>query len=203
MYIADTLEKKQNDENNDDKYIDRFLFIKTEAEMQTPDEQETYKFMVSRHASHTHSLTPKLFHSIKCPLDHHLPLKGGGYLTLRRMILNIKVEDSKNALFGTPLFHNVDFVNDSSKLWLGNRPGPGGACHVFTYYEPCAGEAQTMIRGIGKYLGKMYGKVAATSAMDIDYWKGVKGWQYSRSTKKFITPENRQRKANLAHDKNS
>ena len=59
-------------------------------------------------------------------------------------------------MFGTNLFHSVDFNGDSGKLWLGNTTGPGGSCHVFTFYNKVQSEAIQMIRGLGMYVRRMY-----------------------------------------------
>ena len=76
-------------------------------------------------------------------------------LNLRDIILNIKVQEVNSPLRGTYLFHAVDFVGDTAKLWIDNQLGPGGACFVFSYYKQNQGEAIQMIRGLGRYVAKV------------------------------------------------
>ena len=64
LYIAEFLEKEKPEDDELDGYFDRFLFVKPESEMQHPDDKESYKYMVSRHASHTLGLQPKLFNAL-------------------------------------------------------------------------------------------------------------------------------------------
>lgn len=99
-------------------------------------------------------------------------------------------------MFGTNLFHSVDFNGDSGKLWLGNTTGPGGSCHVFTFYNKVQSEAIQMIRGLGMYVRRMYGTRVAQKMFTINHFKATAGWSYSTTSGKFKTPEERQRKAN-------
>ncbi len=181
---------------------DRYLFVKPEEEMTTLKERTTYKHLLSRHRSHSEALEGKLFNYIKVPLDRRMVLKDKSKMTVRQMILSIKVEDKDSRLYQQPLFHMVDFVPDTSKLWMGNRTGPGGPAHVFTYYSPMAGEAQTMVRGIGRYIGRMFGSEVVAKIFDSVYWDTTKGWRWSDSKKKFETPEQKLLDGNMAHDYN-
>ncbi len=181
---------------------DRYLFVKPEEEMTTPRERTNYKHLLSRHRSHSEAIEGKLFNYIKVPLDRKILLKDKSKMTVRQMILSIKVEDKNSRLYQEPLFHMIDFVSDTSKLWMGNKTGPGGPAHVFTFYSPMAGEAQTMVRGIGRYIGRMYGSESASKIFDNAYWDTTKGWRWSDSKKKFETPEEKLLNGNMAHDYN-
>ena len=66
-------------------------------------------------------------------------------MSLRDIILDLKVETPDNSLVGTRLFHSVDFFADSNDLWIDGQKCAGGSCCVFTYYEEATNEAATMI----------------------------------------------------------
>ena len=58
----------------------------------------------------------------------------------------LPIEDVKFFLdrfkfYGEPLFRNVDYTENSEKLWFGTQVGPGGSGHVFTFYKQVESEA--------------------------------------------------------------
>ena len=79
-------------------------------------------------------------------------------LSLRDIILDIQIADKDSPLKGRRMFHSIDYVADSQKLWIDNEAGPGGSAYVFTFYDKAESEARTMIDGLGCYVFKKYGK---------------------------------------------
>ena len=128
---------------------DTYMFVQPEKVMSTDPESHSYfKEMVERHETHCEAMEIQLSTSIKTDIDKLFETRSGYKMSLREMILQIKCSDKKNTMFGTNLFHSVDFNGDSRKLWLGNTTGPGGSCHLFTFYNKVQSEAIQMIRGL-------------------------------------------------------
>jgi hypothetical protein len=80
--------------------------------------------------------------------------------------------------------------------------GPGGPGHVITYYNIVEAEALQMIRGLGVFLGKIYGFKSISECFTQDHWQSLEGWAFSKKKWKFITPESRQMSNNLHLDPN-
>ena len=201
--IGNYLESNENSLAGLPTMKDKFMFVQTEKVMSTDTESHSYfKEMVERHQTHVEALAVQLTTSIKVDIDRPYMTRSGYKLTLRDMILQIKVQDRKNKLFGMNLFHSIDFHCDSSKLWLGTTTGPGGSCHVLTFYKATRSEAIKMIRGIGMYVRRMNGTEVATKMFTINHFRATVGWSYSSTSGTFRTPEDRQRKANMHYDSN-
>ena len=116
--------------------------------------------------------------------------------------MDLRVEDKTSPLYGTRLFHSVDFWVDSSKVWIDNTKGPGASCHVFTYYKQVASEASEMVTGLGKMVISRYDKNLAAAMFNIDHFKGNSGYRWSEEKGRFSTPLDRQMKQNYRYDNN-
>jgi hypothetical protein len=105
---------------------------------------------------------------------------------MRQLILSIK-STREGPLKGTPLFHAVDFISDSKEVtFQKNKKGPGGPGHIFSYYKTHRSEAVAMVRGLGVYIGKTFGKKATYRYFNADHWKVNDGWRWSVSQKKYL-----------------
>ena len=71
---------------------------------------------------------------------------------------------------------------------MGGQTGPGGAAHIFTFYESVQEEAIQMIRGMGRYIARLQGSTIATSLFETEHFEATRGWKYEKKLKKFITP---------------
>ena len=121
-------------------------------------------------------------------------------LSLRDINLDLKVETSDNPLFGTRLFHSVDYFEDSSQLWIDGQKCDGGSCCIFTYYEDATSEAATMIRGLGRMVAKEYTTDIAGQMFTLPHFRASKGYRWSTSQRRFSTPQVRQMIANKKFD---
>jgi len=161
---------------------------------------------VQRHRTHCQSIQSKLSFDIKINIDQPIRYRSGARqgleITLRDIILDITVADKDSPLCGTKLFHAIDYVGDSGKLWIENQRGPGGSCYILSYYRQVESEATTMITGLGKYVLKQYGKQMAARMFHPDHFQAIKGWKYDIMTGLFHTPEMKQIKSNLRFDNN-
>ena len=70
-----------------------------------------YKKMVDRHRVHTDALTADISYRVKADLDWMFNIEKEGQISLQNIILDLKVESKDNIMFGTWLFHSVDFSN--------------------------------------------------------------------------------------------
>ena len=186
-------------------YLERYVFLPPEESLgEDPEPLIAYKSFVHRHRAHHENLKAKLCPYIKVHLDQQLGSRIDPTLTLRRMILAILVKDTKNPLFGTPLFHSVDFVPDTDKLWLPpqEKPEEGGPSVVFTFYKPVEKEARQMVEGLGRYIACMYGSEVARRCFDRSHWKATKGWKYINSTGTFDRPDSKNLLTTMAFDNN-
>jgi hypothetical protein len=59
-----------------------------------------------------------------------------------------------------------------------------------------------MIRGLGVFLGKLYGYENVVQCFNKDHWQSLEGWAFSMKKWAFITPESRQMSDNLHLDPN-
>ena len=184
------------------EYIEKFLFVPPKSSLDDLDSQIAYKSFVTRHKMHHNNLVGYFYELISIDIDQYIPIRNNKKATLRHLILEIEVQDPNNPLFGTPLFHIIDFTEDSEKQWFGKGMGPGGEGHIFTYYKQNEAEAKKMIRGLGIYLAKYYGSAGIRKCFDRKHWDGNTSWKYSSSKKRFITPQDNHMKNNLVHDHN-
>ena len=184
-------------------YQDRFLFIPPEESIgEDPETVLAYQSFVLRHKSHTQALKAKLSTHIKVRIDSCLGSRIDPTLSLQRMVLGIMVKDKKNPLFDTPLFHSVDFVSDTNKLYMNNKPPEGGPAVVFTYYKPVEKEATEMVTGLGRYIARTYGKAPALAAFLPKHWKATKGWRYLPKQGTFERPDTKNLITTLAYNIN-
>ena len=188
---------------NSNVYQDRFVFVPPEETLgEEPETLIAYQSFVLRHQAHTEALCAKASTHIKVPLSRTLRSRIYPTLCLQEMILSIMVKEKSNPLFGTPLFHSVDFVSDISKLWMQNKPEEGGPAVIFTYYKPVQKEASQMVTGLGRYIARTYGRDAAISAFHSNHWKATRGWKYSHSTGTFSRPDTKNLITTMAFDNN-
>ena len=170
--IGEHLEATIQSELTMPEYSDKYLFVRPKKEMMSNKQKQLYyKDIIQRHKTHCNAIHAKLSFDIRVNLDQIFHYKNANLdLSLRDIILDIKVSDKDNPLYGTNLFHAVDFVGDSSKLWIDNQLGPGGSCHIFSFYKQTESEATTMITGLGKYVYKKYGKKTASICFTADHF---------------------------------
>jgi hypothetical protein len=200
--ISLLLQAKKAEINQVPLFYQRYLFIQQENTMVDINSRLQYKHILSRQRSHLDSIKSKFILSIDVDMDKRLETQEGGYFSLREMILAINNRQDGKNWDPVPLFHSIDFCPDSSKVWIGNSMGPGGPGHIITYYNVMEAEALQMIRGLGIYLGKIYGYDNIVECFSRDHWQSLEGWKFSKKKWKFTTPETRQMKDNLKLDSN-
>jgi Ulp1 family protease len=188
------------------QFTQKYLYAAAEHEHdQFPDEAsiQNQKVMMDRHRIHFNALEAKFTTSISGSIDRMINTRTGKKASMRQLILSIK-STREGPLKGTPLFHAVDFIADSKDVtFQKNKKGPGGPGHIFSYYEAHRSEAVAMVRGLGVYIGKIFGKKATYRYFNADHWKVNDGWRWSVSQKKFITIEANQIQQNVQYDYNA
>ena len=204
--IGEHFEASMDTQNNIPDFTDKFLFMEPERTYKGKKSRQLYyKQMVERHRIHIESLVPEISYGINTDLDREYHFKmiddtTAYTLTLRDIILDLKVESNDSIMTGTRLFHSIDYFSDSTNLWINGQRCDGGPCCVFTYYEDCASEASTMIRGMGKMVMKEYNREVAEKMFNISHFRGCKGYRWIPSMRRFSTPQIRQMKANQVND---
>jgi hypothetical protein len=200
--ISTLLQAKPIDKKQTPQFFQRYLFVQQEHTMVDVNSRLQYKHILNRQRAHTDSIKSKFILSIDDHIDNRIDTKEGGNLSLREMLLGIKTRQVGDAWDPLPLFHSIDFCADSSKVWIGNSMGPGGPGHIITYYNIVEAEALQMIRGLGVFLGKLYGYENVVQCFNKDHWQSLEGWAFSMKKWAFITPESRQMSDNLFLDPN-
>jgi hypothetical protein len=199
--ISNFLQAKPTEENEVTQFYQRFLFIQPENTMVDVNSRLQYKHIINRQKAHLSAIKSKFILSVDIDIDTKVDTKVG-QLSLRELILGIKTRQDGDIWEPFPLFHSIDFCPDSSKIWTGNSMGPGGPGHVITYYNAVESEALQMIRGLGVFLGKLYGYDNILECFTSDHWQSLEGWAFSKKKWRFITPESRQMSNNLQLDPN-
>jgi hypothetical protein len=181
---------------------DKFLFMHPERQMSDEPSKLYYQQIVAKHISHSRHLRITIANVFDQPIDLPIVTRQKEYISLRQLVLSIRVTNKHSDFLHASLFHGLDFTEDSGKVYLNGVPGPGGPAYIFSYYEPMAAAAEEMIQGLGIYAGRKYGNRAMNPCFTESHWNGNKGWQWHKQDGCFLTPATRQREANLKFDPN-
>jgi hypothetical protein len=182
--------------------FDKYLFVRPEYAMKSRHNSIIFKSIIRRHNVHTKCLRAQLCTNIICNVDEDMKDSFGQRWSLRDIILHLRVYDKKNPLYNTSLFHSIDYVEDTSKLWIDGAEGPGGAAHVFTFYDTVQMEAEEFIMGLGRYIARTRGKRMALAMFDSDHFDASSQWKWDTEKMSFITPIKKLAYANLRYDNN-
>jgi hypothetical protein len=189
---------------------DKFLFMQPQRTYKGNKARELYYAkMVERHIVHTEAVVAEISYGVKVDLDQSFDMSVyardsyfEGSASLRDILLDLKVETIGNPMYGCNLFHSVDYFQESNNLWINSQKCDGSTCCVFTYYQANHIEASTMMKGMGKMIVKEFGSELAGLMFNINHFKGNQGYRWSKTLRKFSTPEKRRMKANQAFDHN-
>jgi hypothetical protein len=181
---------------------DKFLFMHPERQMSDEPSKLYYQQILSKQISHNKHLQITMANIFDQPIDQPVLTRNNEYVSLRQMVMSIRVTNPKSDFCGASLFQGLDYSEDSGKIYKNGLPGPGGPAYVFSYYTPMAGEAEEMIQGLGVYVGRVYGNRAVNPCFTTTHWNGNKGWIWQKDVGKFVTPATRQKDANLRFDPN-
>ena len=181
---------------------DKYIFVHQENRLTDRRSKEAFVTFVNRQEVHLDNLMAMPANIFEKPIDQLFRTNSGVKVTLQEIVLNINNYDKKSIGFNAPLFHAIDFTEDSSKLYFNNRKGPGGASFVFSFYEYNQCEATAMIQGLGKYVSRRHGKRLALKAFTMSHWNGNVGWKWHEKVNKFTTPEATRLSSNLESDRN-
>jgi hypothetical protein len=182
--------------------FDKYLFVQPEYAMKSRHNSIIFKSIIRRHNVHTKCLRAQLCTNIICDVDEEMKDSFGQQWSLRDIILHLRVYDKKNPLYNTSLFHSIDYIEDTSKLWIDGTEGPSGAAHIFTFYETVQMEAEEFIMGMGRYIARTRGKRMALSMFDSDHFDALSQWKWDTEKLSFITPIKKLAYANLRYDNN-
>lgn len=207
--IGKAFEASLDSQINVPDVTDKYLFIETERMHKGNKSKEIYYTrMVERHRVHTESLIAEPSYGIKVDLDKvfnvdpKVSRSEFKKLSIRDILLDLKVETPNHPLHGTSLFHSVDYFEDSSNLWLNGEKCDGKPCCIFTYYDLNASEASTMVKGMGKMVMKEFGTDMASEIFTYNHYQGNSGYRWNSLLRRFSTPEMRRMKANKSFDHN-
>ena len=207
--IGEAFEASMDSQINIPDITDKFLFMEPERMYKGNKNREIYYArMVERHRVHNDSLIAEPSYAImvdlnkRFTLDPSITTSDYVSLSVRDMLLDLKVETPDHPMVGTNLFHSVDFFEDSSNLWINGQKCDGAACCIFTYYDVNAAEASTMVKGMGKMVLREYGEDIASRIFNLTHFKGNSGYRWSKALRRFSTPALRRMKANKTFDHN-
>ena len=125
--IGEQLEPELNEIINIPDFTDKFLFIEPEWTTKGNKSKESYYTkMLDRHDNHISSLKAEISYGIKVDLDRGFAIYESFDISLRDIILDLTVGNSKNDFHGDRLFHSVDYVIDSSNLWIDKKMAQEG-----------------------------------------------------------------------------
>ena len=119
-------------------------------------------------------------------------------LTLREMILNIP--SATNEYGSKFLFQSVDFTADFNKVWWKGSPGEPGAGYILSYFDWDTNYALEVAKGLGVYLGCMFGKTGIYDHFTRAHSKEMDEWEWNDNTQMFSTPETRALAHNVIND---
>ena len=181
---------------------DKFLFMHPERQMSDEPSKIYYQQILSKQISHNKHIQISMANIFDQPIDQPVLTRSNEYISLRQMVLSIRVNNPKSDFCGASLFQGLDYSEDSGKIYQNGLPGPGGPAYIFSYYAPMAAEAEEMIQGLGIYTGRMYGNRAVNPCFTATHWNGNAGWIWNKDSGTFLTPASRQKDANLRFDPN-
>ncbi len=181
---------------------EKYLFVPPEYTMVDEEAKIDYMEYVHRQSIHMISVRGQFVSYFRGHMDKLYTTRDGTRMTLREMILNIKSTSDKELGGEVTLFHAIDYVSDSSSMWINGSRGPGGAGYIITYYNFLQSEAEVMIKGLGRYIKRMFGTEVAKKAFNIRHFTSTEGWKWDKKKNKFVTPQNTRTKLNLKYDPN-
>jgi hypothetical protein len=181
---------------------EKFLFMHPERQMSDEPSKLYYQQIVTKQTSHVKHIQINIANIFDQPIDQPILTRDGGYISLRQLVLSLRVTNKLSEFFNASLFHGLDYTEDSGKVYFNGQPGPGGPAYIFSYYAPMAADAEEMLQGLGIYAGRIYGNTVMNPCFTTSHWNGNKGWKWDKISGCFLTPASRQREANLNFDPN-
>ena len=175
-----------------------YLFNNPEYTVKNEREAQLHSYALNGQEFHQTHTKCAVVISITQNIDSLVYTKHTKDMTLREMILSIPSQDTTWGSMS--LFRSIDFVHDTSKVWIGTGFGPGGPGYIFTYIDWVEGEALEMIKGLGVYLSAYYGKSSIVRCFNRDHWEANKKWKWDKSSNKFDTPDIRHQAYNVLYD---
>ena len=191
--------------------IKNLVFLPMEKDLKTMVQcTQNYAKMVERHTIHIKTNRCKFFPYFLKSIDRVIPTRLGTSYSLREMIMKIParnhgVTNRDGSAFKPviPLFNGLDWTDDSSKQFFSDgKRGPGGRGFIFSYYSCNEKEALQMIKGLGIYLSRVYGRNVIRPFFTSSYWDQVYGWSWNIQRQEFNTPEAKQMRDIVVEDSN-
>ena len=177
---------------------DCYIFIGNHCEHKHGHMKVIFDSMVTRHEFRMEHINLTCVDYIRNDIDEKLSTKQEVELTLRKMILNIPSESNE---YGSKfLFQSVDFTGDYSKVWWKGQPGQPGAGYLLSYFEWDTNYALEVSKGLGAYLGRLFGKSGIYDHFTKSHWKAMDEWEWCEDTQNFSTPETRALAHNVLND---
>ena len=167
---------------------DTYMFVSSEQRCQGERLSSIYAEMVGRQKFRELHIKIAMIDIIIKDIDTKITTKDEEQVTLREMILNIPVTDTK---FGPQkLFHSIDYTPNAGKTWFKNVSGEDGVKgYIVSYMEWDEAEALHVIDGLALHLGSRYSKTGIYEYLMESHWNKVKKWKYNKEDGTWDTPE--------------
>jgi hypothetical protein len=136
---------------------EKFLFMHPERQMSDEPSKLYYQQIVNKQVSHVKHIQINIANIFDQPIDQPILTRDGTYISLRQLVLSLRVTNKSSDFLNASLFHGLDYTEDSGKVYFNGQPGPGGPAYIFSYYTPMAADAEEMLQGLGIYAGRIYG----------------------------------------------
>ena len=189
----------------------RYKFLYPESEMANRASKINHQTFCNWHKTHCNKIRYKVSHIIDGDLDFKYPMKNRQYLSIRQIVLSIPCRNKDSPFHKDFLFHDVEFSEDLSKVWLGSRLGPKSSGFLFSFYDDNEAEAVRMIRGLGVYTEATFGLHVLTTStggsncitemFTEEHWRSVGRWTWHSDKGIFETPLDSDMLNNFAQDK--
>ena len=189
----------------------RYKFLYPESEMANRASKVNHQIFCNWHKTHCNKIKYKASHIIDGDLDYRYPMKNQQYLSIRQVVLSIPCRNKESPFHKDFLFHDIEFSEDLSKVWLGNRLGPKSSGFLFSFYDDNEAEALRMIKGLGVYTEATFGQHVRTTSskgsncitdmFTEEHWRSIGRWTWHSDTGLFETPLDSDMINNFAQDK--
>jgi hypothetical protein len=189
----------------------RYKFLYPESEMANRASKVNHQIFCNWHKTHCNKIRYKASHIIDGDIDFKYPMKNQQYLSIRQVVLSIPCRNKESPFHKDFLFHDVEFSEDLSKVWLGNRLGPKSSGFLFSFYDDNEAEALRMIKGLGVYTEATFGHHVRTTSSSgsncitemftEEHWRSIGRWTWDSDKGIFETPLDSDMINNFAQDK--
>ena len=195
--ISETFQQRSTIENYK-KFSDCYIYIGNHREHKHGNMKIIFDSIVRRHEFHKAHINLTCVSYIIKDIDIKTNTAQEIDMSLREMILNIP--SNSNEYGSRFLYQSVDYTQDFSRVWWNGSPNQGSAGYILSFFEWDANEALEVSKGLGAYLGRLFGKSGIYDFFTEKHWEAMKSWEWCDEFQKFSTPEARGLAHNVIYD---